>query len=187
MATATEIVSMALSFLGISEDPPGSNTVVFNTDYYGAAVKDGTPKGSSYPWCCTYVWDVFRLCNASSLFYGGRRTAYCPAVMQWGKTNQLTVPKTEIREGDLILFDWNANNAADHIGIAIGGAQNGYVDTVEGNVSNKVSKMHRPLSQICCVIRPLYTPEAHNTIVDTIDHIIEELRLLREEIPNDRK
>ena len=75
MAKASTILKKAKSYIGTKEKPANSNNVKFNTDYYGHSVK-----GSSYPWCCAFVWDIFRMCNASDLFFGGKKTAYCPDV-----------------------------------------------------------------------------------------------------------
>ena len=75
MAKASTILKKAKSYIGTKENPANSNNVKFNTDYYGHSVK-----GSSYPWCCAFVWDIFRMCNASDLFFGGKKTAYCPDV-----------------------------------------------------------------------------------------------------------
>ena len=38
MATANDIISMAIKYIGTKESPPNSNNVVFNTDYYGKNV-----------------------------------------------------------------------------------------------------------------------------------------------------
>ncbi len=55
MAKASTILKKAKSYIGTKEKPANSNNVKFNTDYYGHSVK-----GSSYPWCCAFVWDIFR-------------------------------------------------------------------------------------------------------------------------------
>ncbi len=44
------IMDKAASYIGTLESPPGSNNVLFNTDYYGGAVS-----GDWYPWCCAFV------------------------------------------------------------------------------------------------------------------------------------
>ena len=75
MAKAKEIMEKALSYVGTKESPANSNDVIFNTHYYGREVS-----GSGYAWCCAFVWDIFRMCNASNLFYNGKKTAYCPSV-----------------------------------------------------------------------------------------------------------
>ena len=54
MATAKQIIDKALSYLGTYDG--GNNNVIFNTHYYGKAVS-----GSAYPWCCAFVWDIFRM------------------------------------------------------------------------------------------------------------------------------
>ena len=51
MAKASTILKKAKSYIGTKEKPANSNNVKFNTDYYGHSVK-----GSSYPWCCAFVW-----------------------------------------------------------------------------------------------------------------------------------
>ena len=68
MAKASTIIKKAVSYLGTKENPANSNKVKFNNDYYGRVVS-----GSSYPWCCTFVWDIFKMCDASDLFFGGKK------------------------------------------------------------------------------------------------------------------
>lgn len=160
MATAKEIIDKALSYIGTEENPPYSNNVIFNTDYYGHPVS-----GAEYSWCCTFVWDIFRMCGASDLFYGGRKTAYCPAVLSWGRQEGLIV--SEGRMGDLILFDWDNTNVndADHIGFIVERNPDGSYITVEGNTSltnnsNGGEVMERRRSTcIRAIIRPKYDEE----------------------------
>lgn len=156
--TADSVVTKAKSFLGVKESPAGSNKVVFNTDYYGREVS-----GPDYPWCCAFVWDVFRLCGASGLFYGGKKTARCQTVYEWGKEKGLTVPKSNGRKGDLILFDWNGNGEAQHIGFILSKNPDGTYNTIEGNTavgndSNGGEVMQRKRAQegILAIVRPKY-------------------------------
>ena len=173
MATAKQIIDKARSFIGTEENPPYSNNVIFNTDYYGHPVS-----GSSYPWCVTFVWDIFRMCDASELFYDGRKTAYCPAVLSWGRENGLIV--TDGREGDLILFDWdNTNpNDADHIGFIKAKSDDGYYITIEGNTSitdnsNGGEVMERRRSTgIRAIIRPKYDEEPNKPIEEVAREVI---------------
>lgn len=152
----------ALGFLGVKEYPANSNKVRFNTDYYGSAVS-----GPDYPWCCAFVWDVFRLAGASELFYDGKKTAYCPTVRNWGKAAGLTVPVSSGRYGDIVLFDWERNGVADHIGLIEKKNSDGSYTTIEGNTAigndsngGEVMRRTRTQAQICCIIRPKYTKEA---------------------------
>lgn len=157
MATAKKVMDTAIKYLGVKEYPPDSNNVVFNTDYYGRKVS------GNYPWCCAFVWDVFRMAGASSLFYGGRKTAYCPYVETWGKSNGLTVPINSGRYGDIVLFDWQHNGEADHIGFIESQKPNGSYITIEGNTAvgndsngGEVMRRIRPQTTILCIIRPKY-------------------------------
>lgn len=157
MATAKKVMDTAIKYLGVKEYPPDSNNVVFNTDYYGRKVS------GNYPWCCAFVWDVFRIAGASSLFYGGRKTAYCPYVETWGKSNGLTVPISSGRYGDLALFDWNHDGVADHIGFIEEMRPDGSYLIIEGNTAvgndsngGEVMRRIRPQSTILCIIRPKY-------------------------------
>lgn len=173
MATAKQIIDKARSYIGTKESPAYSNNVIFNTDYYGHPVS-----GSEYPWCVTFVWDIFRMCDASELFYDGRKTSYCPAVLSWGRENGLIV--TEGREGDLILFDWdNTNpNDADHIGFIAARSDDGYYITIEGNTaigndSNGGEVMERRRSTgIRAIIRPKYDEEPNKPIAEVAREVI---------------
>ena len=154
---AKQIMERAASYIGVTEKPFGSNNVIFNTHYYGGAVS-----GSSYPWCCAFVWDIFRMCGLSRLFYDGQKTAYCPAVYSWARQKGLIVPKETARYGDIALFDWGCDGVADHIGFVE--AYNGVTyttiegNTSEGNNSNggQVMRRTRYAGQIQAVIRPKY-------------------------------
>lgn len=157
MVTASDIVSKAKSYIGTKESPSGSNNVIFNTHYHGKTVK------GAYPWCCVFVWDIFRLCGASSLFYDGKKTAYCPDLQVWAKEKNLLCDKQSGQPGDIILFDWNGNMLADHVGIIEKKNSDGTYTTIEGNTSitsndngGAVMRRNRKLSEVLCVIRPKY-------------------------------
>lgn len=161
MATAKQVMTVAERYIGVTEYPPNSNKVMFNTDYYGSAVS-----GADYPWCCAFVWDVFRIAGASKLFYDGKKTAYCPTVANWGKSAHLTVPISQGRYGDIVLFDWDGDGVADHIGFIVKQYADGSYLTIEGNTaigndSNGGEVMYRTRYQyqICEIIRPKYSTE----------------------------
>lgn len=154
--TAKTIINTALSYLYTYDG--GTNEVIFNDRYYGEHVA-----GDSYPWCCALIWCIFNECGAYNLFYDGKKTAYCPTVHQWGKDKGLIVPTSEGQYGDIVLFDWNGDGIADHIGLIISRNNNGTYDTVEGNTGTYnytnggyVLKMTRYYSSIIAIIRPQY-------------------------------
>lgn len=160
MATAKQITDKAKSYVGTKENPPYSNNVVFNTDYYGHPVY-----GPDYPWCVVFVWDIFRMCGASDLFYNGKKTNNCVDVLKWGRSEGLTVMDGKM--GDLILYDWDNTsiNDADHIGFIVARNPDGSYETVEGNTSltnnsNGGEVMERRRSScIRAIIRPKYDAE----------------------------
>jgi len=167
--TAKDVMTKAISYLNTKEIPANSNNVIFNTHYYGKAVR-----GSAYPWCCAYVWDIFRLAGASDLFYGGKKTAYCPTVETWGKSNKLTVDKSKGKYGDIVLFDFTGRGVSGHIGFIVQKNSDGTYKTIEGNTalgndSNGGCVMYRTRSQssIRCIIRPKYGNAKKNTKAST--------------------
>lgn len=163
MATASQIIKKAESYIGVKESPAGSNNVVFNTDYYGY------PVSGPYYWCCTFVWDIFRMCGASNLFYDGQKTASCTAVLRWAQRNGLTVNNSSGKKGDIILFDWDCSGDADHIGLIKERNSDGSYTTIEGNTSTSNNSNggevmeRRRNSFIRAIIRPKY--EAEKNIV----------------------
>ena len=106
--TAEKILSIAKGELGVKENPSGSNKVKYNTDYYGRAVS-----GSAYPWCCAFVWWVFKQAGASQLFYGGEKTAYCPTLQSYHKKQKVT----DYKPGDIIFFNFSGGQTPKHVGI----------------------------------------------------------------------
>lgn len=156
-ATANDILTVARSQLGIKEMPAGSNNVKYNTAYYGRAVR-----GDSFPWCCAFVWWVFQqVCP--SLFYGGDKTAYCPALEIYAKNHGQWVT-SGYRPGDCVLFDFHGGGKglACHIGI-IECISNTGIICIEGNTSVSsndnggcVMRRTRYLSQILGAFRPNY-------------------------------
>ena len=167
--TAKDVMNKAISFIGTKERPANSNNVVFNTNYYGKAVY-----GSNYPWCCSYVWDVFRQAGASDLFYDGQKTAYCPTVESWGKSKNLTVAKTNGKYGDIVLFDFSGLGVSGHIGFIVEKNSDGTYKTIEGNTAvgndaNGGMVMYRTRSQstIRCIIRPKYEEETKDALGTT--------------------
>lgn len=171
MATAKQLLDFERSQLGIKETPAGSNNVRYNTDYYGRAVS-----GDSFPWCCAFQWDAFRLCGASSLFYGGTKTAYCPAMQAYAETHGQWVT-SGFQPGDLILFDFHGGGRglACHIGM-LERVVNGTYICLEGNTSvtsddngGAVMRRTRYRSQILGAYRPKYAADTAETEDDDMD------------------
>lgn len=124
--TAEKILEIARLQLGIKENPPNSNRVKFNTAYYGQEVS-----GSAYPWCCAFVWWVFREAGAASLFYGGKKTASCSALLSFHKGQAV---RGDYQPGDIIFFNFNGRKNPAHVGICESW-DGQYITTIDGNTA----------------------------------------------------
>jgi len=126
MATAKDAIAEARRWIGTAEKP--ENNVVFNTEYYGHAVS-----GSAYPWCVVFLWYIFRALGASNLFYGGKRTAYAPTLMNWfiQEGRFFTAPKP----GDIVFYNFGNGKTPTHVGLVVEPTSNGVV-AIEGNTGS---------------------------------------------------
>lgn len=129
MATSNSILKKAISFIGTKEAPPNSNNVIFNTQFYGKKVS-----GSAYPWCCVFIWYIFKACNAGDLFCNGAKVAYCPNVETWAKDKKIWHDNKSGKAGDLCLMDFGKGRAS-HIGIVEKKNADGSYTVIEGNTS----------------------------------------------------
>lgn len=139
---------------------------------YTEGRNNDTKYGAEYgmnnvPWCCIFVWWVFRTAGLSDLFYGGERVASCTAVMNYAKDHGQWVTG-DYRPGDIILYQFDNDSYADHIGIceSAGGSA---VTCIEGNTSkgssgsqsngDGVYRRERRLSLVYGAYRPEYKEE----------------------------
>lgn len=148
--SANDILTLAKAQIGVCENPRGSNNVIYNTEYYGRAIND-----PNYAWCATFVWWLFRHCNAPELYYNGGKTAYVPALDDWARKNGLTV--TEPQPGDLIIFDWDKpQGGGDHVAVCLSSTPT-TISTIDGNCEDAVRQVTRSRSGILRIIRPAWT------------------------------
>ena len=126
MATAKDIIKILEKEVGVVEKPKNSNKVKYNTEYYGREVS-----GSAYPWCCAFVWWVFKQAKASELFYGGQKTAYCPTLRSYHKKQRVT---KDYKPGDIIFFNFSGGTVAKHVGVCVDyNKAKGTITTIDGN------------------------------------------------------
>ena len=158
-----QIIKTERKWLGTHENPPGSNNVVFNTDYYGREVS-----GSAYPWCCVFQWDCFRMAGMSDLFFGGQKTASCTTLFNYYKAKGLTGKTPKV--GCLVIYQFKSSR---HIGLCTEVISKTKIRTIEGNTSannkgdqangDQVAERVRPTSQVYGYIYPEYTTKVHTT------------------------
>lgn len=147
-------IHIAAQYEGVSEQPPGSNEVMFARWY-----------GIIGPWCAMFV--TYCMVQAGSKgFQRGNRWAYCPFMYDDAKHNRngLTIISSKnVRPGDVVLFDWNGDGTADHVGMTTSVVKNGRFTTIEGNTSGSnpsdggmVARNTHDLSSVQAFIRVLY-------------------------------
>lgn len=116
------VLEAAQSQIGQHNDKDGSNK--YNRWYYGYR--------STAPWCAVFISWCFDQAGIYSRLSGLNNKAGCDPYMRWGKSLNLWGYKPAI--GSLVLYDWDNDGSADHIGIVESyGA--GYIIAVEGNTS----------------------------------------------------
>ena len=103
--------------------------------------KEGTNNDTKYgvwfgwnhvAWCAIFVSWVFAQSGAAGKIL---KTAGCIELNAWAVKNNLIVPTSQIRAGDVILFDFTKSGKAEHVGIATGiiDKTTHLFPTVEGN------------------------------------------------------
>lgn len=168
--TADRVIELARSQVGVTEYPPNSNNVLYNTYYYGHPVQDGIPKGSKYPWCVTFIQWLFKS-EPTTLM----KTASCSTLLNWCRKNGMIVNKPQIGDLCFMKFDDDPRYPAGHIGIVdkAKGAKDVY--NIEGNTSQKgsqdnggaVLRKHRTGKCIVAYARPKYQ---QGTITNITNH-----------------
>lgn len=150
MSDLNKIIALGRQQVGVAEQPPGSNNVIYNTDFYGGPVN-----GAAYPWCCAFIWWLFNKLGLSSEFCGGAKTAYCPFVVNYARNVGAWITDCRYQPGDILLYDWNNDGIADHIGLCISwdGVKG---EAIEGNTNDAVRIVTRWNSQIMGAYRPTY-------------------------------
>lgn len=115
-------LAYAMLFRGVKEHPAGSNhgPDVWRTDAhrrrwrggidFWCRLANGVPGG--YPWCSAFATSAFHLVGRT---VGDPRRALVQAFEQWA-TREGYIVQRPFR-GDLVCYDWNADNWYDHIGI----------------------------------------------------------------------
>lgn len=124
MPSAKDIVNTALAEVGVTEYPPNSNKVKYNTAFYGQEVS-----GSAYPWCCAFVWWVFAQHKPCLI----KKTASCQELGNWFNQEGRWHSSPEV--GDIAFFKFNTNDRwTNHVGI-VKSINGNVIETIEGNTS----------------------------------------------------
>jgi len=135
----------AQRYLGVREQPPGSNR--------GPDIERWQKWANGltgYPWCAAFLCGMVR--EACGLIVPTPKRASVGFLEAWAKeVGSLLKPGTRPRRGDWIVYRWDADDWPDHIGavtrvVAItwrGSYAFGTVRTIEGNVDDAVRRKYR--------------------------------------------
>ena len=133
MPTAKQVLDLAASQVGITEYPPNSNTCIYNEEFYGHSVADGSPNANStYPWCCVFVWWCFNQFKPCLV----KKTASCMDLGNWFKENGQWVDPGDQQPGDVVFYKFPTNNRwTNHTGIVSEVLGKNDINAIEGNTS----------------------------------------------------
>lgn len=163
MSAAKNVLYCAQQWIGYSRwDDPEPGTVFGR--WYAKLVGDSYFGESGVPYCAMFVsycldWAGFEA--------AGLPGAYVPWILSANSDAGRLVANEDAQPGDLVMFDWQNDGVADHIGIVEENhADEGWMQTIEGNTSpgsggsqsngGGVYRRARNYSSIIGVARPYY-------------------------------
>lgn len=169
MAKAEDVLKIARAEVGNRDN--GNNKVKYNTEYYGREVE-----GGAYPWCCVFVWWVFKHAKASILFFNGKKCASCTTTRNTMIAQKVDKPQA----GDLVFFNFiGGRDKVEHIGIVESVNADGSITTIEGNTSEGnnsnggfVMRRIRKGSYIDSYIRPQYESAAVDPKPESVTYTV---------------
>jgi hypothetical protein len=118
------IVGTALSQVGTTERPPGSNRTPYGA-WYGL---------NGQPWCAVFVAWCFARLGHDLRAELTPEWAYTPAGLAAGRRAGWAVRHQDARPGDIVFFNFPGGEAVDHVGIVESNV-GGVLRTIEGNTS----------------------------------------------------
>ena len=150
MATARDVLTVALGELGTRESPANSNRTKYGA-WYGL---DGQP------WCVMFVEWVFSQAGVAL----PTRTASCTTLMNAAKAAGQWVTGG-YQPGDVVIYDWGGDSKPDHCGI-VEIVNDSIITAIEGNTAigndsdgGEVMRRTRRPYQILGAVRPVYNKE----------------------------
>lgn len=163
MSAAKNVLYCARQWIGYSRwDDPEPGTVFGR--WYAKLVGDSYFGESGIPYCAMFVSYCL---NWAGIEAAGLPGAYVPWILSANSDAGRLVANEDAQPGDLVMFDWQGDGVADHIGIVEENhADEGWMQTIEGNTSSGsggsqsngggVYRRARNYSSIIGVARPYY-------------------------------
>lgn len=163
MSAAKNVLYCARQWIGYSRwDDPEPGTVFGR--WYAELVGDSYFGESGVPYCAMFVSYCL---NWAGIEAAGLPGAYVPWILSANSDASRLVANEDAQPGDLVMFDWQGDGVADHIGIVEENhADEGWMQTIEGNTSpgsggsqsngGGVYRRARNYNSIIGVARPYY-------------------------------
>lgn len=163
MSAAKNVLYCARQWIGYSRwDDPEPGTVFGR--WYAKLVDDPYFGESGIPYCAMFVSYCL---NWAGFEAAGLPGAYVPWILSANSDAGRLVANEDAQPGDLVMFDWQGDGVADHIGIVEENhPDEGWMQTIEGNTSPSnggsqsngggVYRRARNYSSIIGVARPYY-------------------------------
>ena len=166
MSAAKNVLYCARQWIGYSRwDDPEPGTVFGR--WYAELVGDSYFGESGVPYCAMFVSYCL---NWAGIEAAGLPGSYVPWILSANSDAGRLVANEDAQPGDLVMFDWQGDGVADHIGIVEENhADEGWMQTIEGNTSSGsggsqsngggVYRRARNYGSIIGVARPYYETE----------------------------
>jgi peptidoglycan hydrolase-like protein with peptidoglycan-binding domain len=118
--------SVRQNILSVAESQIG--TLEYNDNNTGPCEKYPNYFGrGSESWCADFASWVYTHAGDNM------NNPYCPSIVNNLKAEGKWKGQSNPQPGDLVLFDWNGDGTADHVGIVKGVNSDGSIETIEGN------------------------------------------------------
>lgn len=163
MSAAKNVLYCARQWIGYSRwDDPEPGTVFGR--WYAELVGDSYFGESGVPYCAMFVSYCL---NWAGVEAAGLPGSYVPWILSANSDAGRLVANEDAQPGDLVMFDWQGDGVADHIGIVEENhPDEGWMQTIEGNTSpgsggsqsngGGVYRRARNYNSIIGVARPYY-------------------------------
>lgn len=142
MTTSRDLIGIAEAEVGVTEQPPGSNTGP-RVRAFQAATELG---GTGWPWCAAFIeWCLER---------AGMDTAWCSpsTAVMWRRAQKRGLVVAVPSPGCVIIWP------GVHVGLVVAVHANGTVSTVEGNSGDMVARRVRAVAGARFIRPPGLTP-----------------------------
>ena len=152
MGTVQDVLNVELGELGYSRwaDP---QTGTKYGRWYAQKTDESWYGGNGVPYCAMFQSYCF---DKAGVTCTGLPSAYCPDIVNAVRRAGKAVSARSAQTGDIVLFDWNGDGVADHIGI-VEKNTGSYLQTIEGNTNNGVvARRTRAYGTVILCGRPNY-------------------------------